>query len=282
MATMQQDTAAVSRKEYAVTRVGDVQVPQGNTSRGVNREIFKYLQEAAPAAGWKTLLDLPCGHGLFVQTINRHLPLQAHGADIMPSPAHLAPHEYTRFDASAALAGPLPEPLQGRYDVVTCISGIMEFGNTSQFFDFCAQRLAPGGCFIVTNDSIFTVQDRLLYLLLGRTRRLKLFRVRNQSVWHIIPMPTTVGMLHAAGFRVERVVHVLGKPKDLWMLPLAALLYPLLRLYVGCSSFFEKSSIDPGLKAGMYSFRSLFCTSYVLICRRQPDAPGATDTATRS
>lgn len=67
------------------------------------------------------------------------------------------------------------------------------------------------------------------------------------------------------------MVHVLGKPKDLWMLPLAVLLYPLLRLYVGRSSWFEKTPVEPALKAGMYGFRSLFCTSYMLICSRQAD-----------
>jgi hypothetical protein len=257
-------------KSNRVSTSGGLEIPQGNTTPGVNQVILLYLLKETRANRWQTLLDIPCGHGHFVTTVNRYSEIHAVGADLLETPRYLSEESYFRIDAANP---PTANPQAQKYDVVSCISGVMEFGNTTRFVEYCCELLKGDGAFIITNDSIFTVQDRLLYLLLGRTRRIKLCRTMNRSVWNLIPMPTLVGILHGAGFEIENIVHVLRKPKDLWMVPFAIALYPLLYVYLHWSMFFEKRELPSQLRKSMYPLRSLYCAHYIVFCRKRVASP---------
>lgn len=260
-------TSKVSEKELRRQAGVRLSIPQGNTSRGVNHFIAQYILDRSKPLGWKTLLDIPCGSGIFAQSIKMLTGLSVVGADVIAEPKYLPTRYYEQINAADPSIG---KSKHAPFDVVTCISGVMEFGNTSRFLEFCHDNMARDGHLIVTNDSIVTIQDRLLFLMLGRTRRMKLLRIGEENIWNLFPVGTLVRMLHDADFEVLEIEYFIDKPKNYWMVPLAALLYPFQAIYVKYSSFFEKVHVRPDLKREMYQFKSLFCTHYAVVCRRLP------------
>ena len=262
---MSQDRNRHVREKPYQTEVATLgEVPRGNTAAGVNKTILEYLHKNLTRNQWTSVLDLPCGNGMFLSAVRKHFDMKVKGGDIREKPALLSPDEYIVIDA----ASPFPALPDEKFDVITCISGIGEFGNTSQFFDFCRTRLNDGGALFVSNDNVATIQDRLLYLVLGRTRRMKLFRIYRQSLWNLIPIGILIRFLHDAGFAIEDIRYLVNKKKDYWMLPLALLVFPIQYLYVYFAYFFEKVRAPYDLRRKMYPFRSLYSAHYVVIARR--------------
>lgn len=50
-----------------------------------------------------------------------------------------------------------------KFDLVLSVSGVMEFDNTLQFFEQCKNHLNVGGMFLVSNDNLMSVRDRLSF-----------------------------------------------------------------------------------------------------------------------
>ncbi len=262
---MSQDRNRHVREKPFRTETATVgEIPRGNTAAGVNKTILEYLHENRARNQWTSLLDLPCGNGMFLSAAKKHFGMKVKGGDIRDKPAALSPDEYTVIDA----AKPFPALPAEKFDVITCISGIGEFGNTSQFFEYCHTRLNDDGVLFVSNDSVATIQDRLLYLVLGRTRRMKLFRIYQQGLWNLIPIAILVRFLHDAGFVIEDIRYLANKKKDFWMVPLALLVFPIQYLYVYFAFFFEKVRAPYDLRRKMYPFRSLYSAHYVVIARK--------------
>lgn len=259
---------AIEKKELTTDRVGVFHVPQGNTTRGVNAYIVKYLLAHARSRGWKRLLDIPCGNGLFAQTVKMHVGMDVLGADILLDPKYLSEKFYQRIDAASPCIDQGKHP---NFDVVTCISGIMEFGNTSRFLDFCHENLADGGGLIVSNDSVQTLQDRIMFFFLGRTRRQKLLRLQGENIWNLFPMGMMIRLLQDSGFKVEGIEYFIGKRRNYWMLLPSIFLYPFQLAYIVFSGFAEKYNLKGDLKFKMYPFRSMYCTHYVVVCRKSSD-----------
>src|SRR5258708_37614620 len=113
----------------AYMQTTDRPIPRGNTAPGVNREIIKYLQTAEATGGGFTELDIPCGNGEFLDTLMGFIPdARVTGSDIKTPPGDFK-HQFVQFDASGNLEFPTSE----QFDLITCISGVMEFDNTSSF-----------------------------------------------------------------------------------------------------------------------------------------------------
>lgn len=233
------------------------EVPRGNTCAGVNREIIGYLVRRFGADSLASCLDLPCGEGDFISSLKRYMPRwRIAGADIAQPRG--TDHEFRTFDASKA--DPLPFPGR-RFDVVTCISGVMEFDNTLAFFERVRESLADDGIFVVTNDNILTVRDRLLYLVSGRFVQYPFATEPGTPTWKIVPLQNLLRLLGDGGFAIEEHRYVPVRPKDRLWSPLALLIWLFGRLF---STGKDRNCIFDRL-----SFASLLSRHYILVCRKR-------------
>lgn len=234
-------------------------IPRGNTCAGVNRAIIEYLlrlpREARPAR----FLDVPCGSGVFLATLRQFFPdAVVRGGDVQaPEPAT----EVARVDLSRPFA--LFAPL--KFDVITSISGVMEFDNTRQFFETCADHLAPDGLLIVTNDNVVAIRDRLSFLFLGKVRRFRLFVGPEDPTWKLISIQNLARSLHDAGFSIREIRYLSARRKDWLLLPLAAVIWPFQWIYVRRA----RSKVPAARRREMFPFRALICRHYMIVCERR-------------
>ena len=140
----------------------------------------------------------------------------------------------------------------------------MEFDNTLQFFVQCKDRLREGGLFLVTNDNVVAIRDRIAYFWLGKVRQYQLFATQGQPTWKVIPLHNMVRILQDAGFKIREIRYVSLRLKDWLMLPLALLVYPIQFLYMR----FTRTKMPIAMRHEMYPFRSLLCRHYIIVCEK--------------
>ena len=234
-------------------------VQRGNTAPGVNRLIIEQLISKWDAEQPGNLLDIPCGEGLFLDSVLRLLPgLKTFGADIR-TPKSGFQHEYVQIDASRQAS-----LFEGKkFQIITCISGVMEFDNTLSFFERLREQLDVGGQLIVSNDNLLSVRDRILYLLFGRHRQYKMAIPNDAPTWKIVPLQNLLRIMFEADLKVVEIKYVPPKTSDLLWSPLAALIYPFQYLYLR----FAETSQDLSLKRSMFPFVSLLSRHYIVVCR---------------
>ncbi len=236
-------------------------VPRGATARGVNRAVLAYLLKNRPATASFSVLDIPCGQGEFLTALQSFFPKADARACDLTVPVGSDAARFAAVDASRSF-----KVFGGQtFDYVISISGVMEFDNTLQFFESCANHLQDGGTFIVTNDSLLTLRDRVEYLLFGKFRQYSAFMVANEPTWKILPVQNLLRALHDAGFTVVDLSYVSMKTKDWLWLPLAVLIYPLQRLYLQ----FKRSGMPLPQRLQMHPFKSLFYRHYVVVCEKR-------------
>jgi 2-polyprenyl-3-methyl-5-hydroxy-6-metoxy-1,4-benzoquinol methylase len=241
----------------AGTKTTDHPIPRGNTAPGVNLEIIEYLQTAEAAGGDRfTALDVPCGNGEFLNALIRIFPgASITGSDIKTPPDDFQ-HRFVRFDASRNEFS-----ASEQFDLITCISGLMEFDNTSFFLSGLRKVLKDDGLLIVTNDNILSVRDRILYLLFGRFGQFPLFTAPRSPTWKIIPIQNLLRILDDVGFEVDDVRFVAPSPAEWLWAPLALILFISQRLYL--------LRVAPNeMVRKIFTFRSLLSRHYVLICKK--------------
>ena len=232
----------------ALFGVGDI--PRGDTCEGVNRLILEYLATQSGVEADLTLLDIPCGRGEFLGAVRRAFPhWRLIGADIAETSEV---GDYMQVDAS----DPQLEFGHGPFDVITCISGVMEFANHLAFFKNLRRSIRPSGNLLVTNDNLLTVRDRLLYLLFGRFGQYPRVLEPGLPTWKVTPLQNLIRVLSDAGFDVGEVVYVPVRPKNWLWLPVAIPIYALERLTSSGSS-----------ESKYFPFLSLLSRHYLLICR---------------
>jgi len=234
-------------------------IPRGNTVPGVNRSIIEYL--LGRQAEWKdaAALDLPCGDGAFLDALKDFFPAaETFGADIKPSPKNS--HHFFTIDARR----PFEIGTDKKFRLITSISGVTEFDNTQQFFEKLGPYLDADGVLIVSNDNIFSVRNRVLFLLFGRFRQTHLFMKPDEPTWKIIPLQNLTRILYEAGFEVEEVRYVPAKTAEWLWLPVAAFVYVFQYLYL---RFGETQTLFAS-KAALYHFTSLIARHYFLVCRK--------------
>lgn len=225
-------------------------IPRGNTCKGANRLVTEFLLAEFDPNESLSLLDVPCGNGEFLDTVHEFFPsFVTTGADLR-EPAKQFGHRFITFN------GEKPPVAAERFDAVTCISGVMEFDNTLAFFEHVRAMLADKGIFIVTNDNILSVRDRLMYLFGGRFGQYPFRTKRDGSAWKIIHAQNLVQLLDDAGFAVEKLEYVpaLG-PNWIWIV----LALPLFLL----QSFGDNEPI----KRQIFSLRSFMSRHYAIVCR---------------
>lgn len=229
-------------------------VPRGNTSAGVYRSILENLHERYGFESQRSLLDVPCGRGEFLDAIHQLFPSwRTVGADIDPAIANLKENSLL-IDASRPDGFPLE-----KFDVVSCISGVMEFDNTLTFFESLRKVLMPDGLLIVTNDNVLTVRDRLLYLFFGRFGQYPFSTEPARPTWKIIPLQNMVRILRDAGIEVKALEYVPVQPADWLWLPIAALLFVIAKI----SLLFRRAD---AFEIQALRLRSYLSKHYLLIC----------------
>ena len=110
-----------------------------------------------------------------------------------------------------------------------------------------------------------------MFFFLGRTRRQKLLRLQGENIWNLFPMGMMIRLLQDSGFKVEGIEYFVGKRRNYWMLLPSIFLYPFQLAYIVFSGFAEKYNLKGDLKFKMYPFRSMYCTHYVVVCRKSSD-----------
>ena len=236
-------------------------IPRGNTCPGVNREIIETLLSLETDLAGAAILDVPCGEGEFLQTVKDFFPhCETYGADIR-APSNVFPHNFLQIDASRKnlFAD------TAKFRIITCISGVMEFDNTRDFFEQLREKTTADGLVIVTNDNLLSVRDRFLYFFLGRFRQYKLFVGNHQPTWKILHLHTLQRILYDAKFELMSVKYMpFGSGEWVW-LPFAAIIYLIQLLYFR----FSEPQMSFAEKRAFYPFRSLLSRHYVIVCRIQ-------------
>lgn len=245
------------------------QIPKGNTCHGVNRAVIEHLLSVDREWVGKRLLDMPCGHGTLLRVLRQFFPhAVVKGADLQPG-GEFPTDEVAAVDASR----PFKIFQEGKFNVITSVSGIMEFHNTRQFFEMCREHLAEGGHLVVTNDNVATVRDRFAYLFFGRTRLFRLLVSPELATWKPIPMQSLGRMLHDAGFTIRSIRYVSARSKDWLLLPVALALWPFQWAQLQA----EKASLPQELRRMMFPFGMMIYRHCVLVCdvAKSPVTPSA-------
>lgn len=252
MAIISQPLSPAAQPDYRA-------VPRGNTQKHVTRKVLRYVLEQSGLAATSRVLDAPCGAGEFLRLLTHHWPAATlTGCDILPATPDLAGLRYQQVDLSQPFDLSAPNE---RFDLITSISGVMSFGNTHAFVTSCARQLRPGGQFVVTNDNVLTVRDRLSYLFTGRVRRFKLLFEPHESLSNLVQHQELKRLMEIQGFRIRTVLYTALYVEDLLFLPLALLLYPGQWLYLRGL----KNSTDQQLRRRLFGFKSLLYRHYVLV-----------------
>lgn len=260
--TLQQSPFTLALSPLSMTKDSRLQdIPRGNTSRGVHQAIIEYLLHSGDTVDGKALLDVPCGEGSFISSLQLFFPKAIlRGCDLR-KPKNLAQENFSRIDASHPFTV-FPETT---FDFIFSISGVMEFDNTLQFFTQCRNHLKDNGVFIVTNDNVAGIRDRLSYFWFGKPKQYSLFVTQDQPTWKIIPLSNMLRILQDAGFRIQEIRYVSLRWKDWLAVPLALLIYPIQSLHIRSAS----TSIPTTLCHKMYPFRSLLSRHYFIVCEKE-------------
>ena len=231
-------------------------IDRGETQKNVNEQILKYLSNVFTHQMPLKVLDLPCGTGLFISYLTKLFPnAEIFGADIqIPSNRDIG--RYLQMDLSKDFD--LKE--EDKFDLITSISGVMMFSNTSNFIFNCVKHLNKDGHFIVTNDNFRTIKDKLSLLLFGRDRLFKLIYEDNEEVTQQIPIQELCRLLRTNGMTIEKIEYTSFYIKDLIYLPIAILIYPIQLAYI----LRYKTNLPNELKAAMFPFKHYFCKHYIV------------------
>lgn len=235
------------------------QIPKGHTCQGVHRAIVEHLLSEGNDLDGSHILDIPCGQGELIRTLRRYFPgARVKGCDL-EKPKSLKHEDFTVVDANHSFRT-FPEQ---RFDYILCVSGVMEFDNTRQFFESCRAHLRGDGALIVTNDNFVSIRDRLAYFWLGKTRQYPLFVVPDQPTWKMISIQNLVRILHDAGFEIEDIRYVSMKSSDWITLPLAVFIYAIQLVHVRLS----RTTMPLTERRRLFPFASLLCRHFIVFAK---------------
>ncbi len=235
-------------------------IPRGRTSRGVHKAIIAYLHELGETFDGQAMLDIPCGSGSFLSSLRRFFPKALLRGCDLHQPIHVTEQNFSQVDANH----PFTVFPDTTFDFIFSISGVMEFDNTLQFFTQCGNHLREGGVFVVTNDNVAGIRDRLSYLWFGKPKQYSLFVTQKQPTWKVIPLSNMVRILQDAGFHIQGIRYVALRWKDWLVLPLALIIYPIQLLHMKKTSPSKSNT----LFQKMYPFRSLMSRHYIIVCKK--------------
>lgn len=233
-------------------------VPRANTQKDVNKTVLKILADLNLLTPNTKLLDNPCGQGEWAEFLNSKIGIfDIVGMDYSAPIDRSSKVRYYKMDSSL----PFAEKLLGKkFDVITCISGIMAFDNFSQYLTESKKLLNSGGTFIITNDNLWTLRDRVSYFFFGRFKRFKLAFNRPEGNWNIVPIQTLLRALEKQNFKIEQITYTSIYFEDWLMLPFAFALYLPQFLYL----ILSKSDQPISERLGTYPWQAMIARHYVI------------------
>lgn len=238
-----------------------MEIERGNTQDGVNVAVIDHL--GARADEPFSLLDVPSGQGSFLRAVRGLFPrARVHGVDLFEEPFPDVREFFTRGSSAdwSFAAG-------RKFDVITCISGVMCFDNISDFFRQAGAHLNPGGRLIVTNDNVLTVRDRLSFLFFGRVKRFKKIYAAGEGNWNVILVQALWKLYRQNGFTLTAVHYTSRRPEDYLFAPLALVLYPF-ELFHLCTL---KSELPLRERLRLFPPSALISRHYVMVGVKDPE-----------
>jgi hypothetical protein len=230
-----------------------VDIERGNTQKGVNQEIIRFL--TANHIKPNSAFDLPCGDGPFLRNLTKVFKnIKIKGQDLMATPTKDIEKFFNRAgsDDWRFLENE-------KVDLITCISGVMAFDNLTDYFQKAQNHLNPGGHLVVTNDNLFTVRDRISLLLFGRFKRFVSLYKPNEGNWNVV-LPQAIWKLYRNNnFKVVKIQYCSLYVEDLIFLPLAVILYPIQFLYL----MSQKSEMTMKERYQLFPFQVMLCRHYI-------------------
>ncbi|MGI8634111.1 MAG: methyltransferase domain-containing protein [Segetibacter sp.] len=203
-------------------------IERGETQKNVNEQILKHLSNKFSSDKSLKILDLPCGSSLFITYLTKLFPnAEIFGADIQKHSDGNS-ERYLQMDLSKDLLLKKEE----KFDLITSISGVMMFSNTSNFISNCVNHLHKEGTFIVTNDNFRTIKDKLSLLFLGRDRLFKMIYEDSEEVTQQVPIQELCRLLRINVMTIAKIEYTSFYIKDLIYLPIAILIYPIQCAYI--------------------------------------------------
>jgi len=236
-----------------------------NTQSQVNQRIVEEISQHLKAVKNPAIMDLPCGNGSFLQFLSEKFhATHSTGIEIERFPTHEALEARKNIHF---LYTDLSKPFNANhtFDIITSVSGVMEFENTSLFLEQCFLHLKSDGTLFLTNDNIATIRDRFSFLFFGKFKRFAMNLWPGFSTYKAISVQELYKMLKERGFEIEKVVYTDARFEDWLFLPLALLLYPFQAHYI----FWEKSPMPRKIRFELFPLRSLICRHYFFVARKK-------------
>lgn len=233
----------------------EIEIPRGNTQVGVNAAVIQELRSRN--FNPLSLLDVPCGDGEFLKTVGKFFPeSQVLGIDLHSEPQP----EIKKFFIRASGAN-WPIAPEQKFRVITCISGVMCFDGLPTLFSSAEKHLEEGGLFIVTNDNIITVRDRLSFLFFGRLKRFAKLYSPEEGNWNVVPIQALWKLYITHGFEIQKIQYTSLRWEDFLFAPLAAIIYPLEIFYL----MMQNSKLTMKERLSLFPFSALLARHYVMV-----------------
>lgn len=236
-------------------------IEKGNTQPGVNKAIIEFLQKnfRDPQHAF-SLFDIPCGSGEFLRSLKRYFPnANILGQDLYATPVDEIKSCFIRGDAKD-----FSSVKNKKFDVITSVSGVMVFDDITGLFANASANLNSSGIFIVTNDNVLTLRDRISFLFFGRLKRFKLLYSRDEGNWNLLLIQALWRLFIQNNFKIEKIIYTTIRTEDFFLLPFAIFLYPFQLLYL----FFARSELTFRERVALFPFTSLLARHYVIFGRK--------------
>ena len=239
----------------------DLHIQQAQTQTDVNSTVLNFLSQKFDLNAPLKTLDLPCGNLEFVSYLKQIFPTSTLTAVDVVKPTLKEGIQFLEMDVSKEFT----IPPATKFDLITSISGVMMFSNTKHFIESCIERLKPKGIYIITNDNSATIKDKLAYLFIGSFRIFKPVFADGEHLTENVPVHELCRLLRINNMVVKDIVYTSAYAKDYIFWPIAALVYPLHRLYLSKI----RGALPDTLINKMYPFKHLFCRHYIIIAEKQ-------------
>jgi SAM-dependent methyltransferase len=243
-----------------------MQIPQGNTSAQVNRQVFRNIEALLSSSNTQSkqlqILDAPCGQAEWIGFLQSQFSQHNYfGADVHEK---LESHDlqkkinYQRCDLTKEF---LPEK---NFDLVTSISGLVCFGNHLHFFRSIYKSLKPGGVLILTNDNHWTLRDRFQFLFSGHFKRFPLMYGDEQGNSQSSSLMTVMHGLSQAQYKIIDVQYMSIRAEDWLWLPLASLVW----IFQWPKIIFSREKKNRPSPRKIFPFKALLARHWLISARR--------------
>ncbi len=205
----------------------------GEPLRLAREAVHTRVLEVVGALPRGTLLDVPAGSGLLARQL-AGLGFQVTCSDINGERFAVGEFPFRQADLCRSL--PFEE---SSFDCVTCIEGLEHLENPYQAVREMARVLHPGGVLVLSVPNYLNIERRLKFLITGSFTKpvppevLDELGPEGVAMLHLSPAgyPQVKLMLEMAGLRVEKLFRDRGKPMQLLLWPLVALIRLYTRLW---------------------------------------------------